>query len=82
MKYKCSAQNAVVDYRNKFRLFMKLDKLTNVSPALLLMQREVYSSLKEYAVLEWQNKLRVLSREREGTDRDTPSHGFVICHSH
>ena len=22
------------------------------------------------------------SREHEGTERDTPSHGFVICHSH
>ena len=21
-------------------------------------------------------------REHEGTERDTPSHGFVICHSH
>ena len=22
------------------------------------------------------------TREHEGTERDTPSHGFVICHSH
>ena len=22
------------------------------------------------------------SREHEGTEKDTPSHGFVICHSH
>ena len=30
------------------------------------------SSLTQYA----------LTREHEGTERDTPSHGFVICHSH
>ena len=23
-----------------------------------------------------------MAREHEGTERDTPSHGFVICHSH
>ena len=28
------------------------------------------------------SKYKPLAREHEGTERDTPSHGFAICHSH
>ena len=33
-----------------------------------------------YDLLKPRNALA--PREHEGTERDTPSHGFVICHSH